>query len=151
MFRCAVQEFLHAAGGRIKPERRMRSWGCTHWEQAIDQCAVIQYTVMGVDNVERRDKYRTQLYLDEARYLFLKESAAKHNTSMAEVVRALIDKEMGGADAITEGDPLFRIAATAVTTGRRDGSTDHDRYIYGSRPSGPDRPGMTVEDGGAPR
>ena len=99
--------------------------------------------------MERKDKYRTQLYLDEARYLFLKESAAKYNTSMAEVVRALIDKEMGGADVITEHDPLFRIAATAVTTGRRDGSADHDRYIYGSRPSRPDRPGMPVEDGGA--
>ncbi|MGE5588784.1 MAG: hypothetical protein ACM3ZO_11320 [Clostridia bacterium] len=81
----------------------------------------------------RKDKYRTQLYLDETRYLFLKESAAKYNTSIAEVVRGLIDKEMGGAEAVADDDPLFRIASTAVTTGRKDGSTDHDRYIYHTR------------------
>jgi hypothetical protein len=105
---------------------------------------------MGVDSMGGKDKYRTQLYLDEARYLFLKESAAKYNTSMAEVVRALIDKEMGGAELITEDDPLFRMAETAVTTGRVDGSTDHDRYIYGSRSSRIGHPGRTVEDSGTP-
>lgn len=117
----------------------------------IDQCAVIQYAAMGVDSMGGKDKYRTQLYLDEARYLFLKESAAKYNTSMAEVVRALIDKEMGGAELITENDPLSRMAETAVTTGRVDGSTDHDHYIYGSRCTRSSRPGMRAEDGGTPR
>lgn len=117
----------------------------------IDQCAVIQYAAMGVDSMGEKDKYRTQLYLDEARYLFLKESAAKYNTSMAEVVRALIDKEMGGAELITEDDPLFRMAETAVTTGRVDGSTDHDRYIYGSRCTRSSRLGTRAEDGGTPR
>lgn len=77
-----------------------------------------------------KDKYRTQLYLDEAQYWFLKESAAKYNTSIAGVVRALIDKEMGGPEPVDEHDPLFRLATTAVRTGREDGSTDHDRYIY---------------------
>ncbi len=76
------------------------------------------------------DKYRTQLYLDEAQYWFLKESAAKYHTSIAGVVRALIDKAMGSAESVDEHDPLFRMATTAVTTGREDGSTDHDRYIY---------------------
>ncbi|MEA4884391.1 MAG: hypothetical protein VB144_12205 [Clostridia bacterium] len=98
--------------------------------------------------MERKDKYRTQLYLDEARYLFLKESAAKYNVSMAEVVRTLIDKEMGGAEAVTEEDPLFRIAAAAVTTGRADGSTEHDRYVYRPRCAGSDRPGAPVGNGG---
>ena len=44
---------------------------------------------------------------------------------------------IGSAHVTTEHDPLFGIAATAVTTGRRDGSTDHDRYVYGSRRSRP--------------
>ncbi|NLG78786.1 MAG: hypothetical protein GX492_03015 [Firmicutes bacterium] len=99
----------------------------------------------------RKDKYRTQLYLDEARYLFLKESAAKYNTSIAEVVRALIDKEMGGTELVAENDPLFRIAATAVPTGRKDGSTDHDRYIYRPRSTRSGRPGTPVENGGCGR
>jgi len=70
---------------------------------------------------------------------------------MAEVVRALIDKEMEGAELITEDDPLFRMAETAVTAGRVDGSTDHDRYIYGSRCTRSSHPGARAEDGGAPR
>lgn len=85
-----------------------------------------------------RDRYRTQLYLDEAQYRFLKESAAKYKTSIAGVVRTLIDREMGGTESIDETDPLFRIAGAAVRTGRADGSAAHDRYIYerpASRPS----------------
>lgn len=85
-----------------------------------------------------KDKYRTQLYLDEARYLFLKERAAKYNTSIAEVVRALIDKEMGGTAMIDQKDPVFCLAATAVSTGRKDGSVNHDRYIYRSPSTVPD-------------
>jgi hypothetical protein len=98
----------------------------------------------------RRDKYRTQLYLDEAQYLFLKESAAKYNTSIAEVVRSLIDKEMGGAEIVADGDPLFRIAATAVATGRKEGSVDHDRYIYRTRPARSRRQGTPAETEGRP-
>lgn len=77
-----------------------------------------------------KNRYRTQLYLDETQYLFLKESAAKYNTSIAGVVRTLIDKEMGVGEPIKDDDPLFHITSTAVETGRVDGSIDHDRYIY---------------------
>lgn len=80
------------------------------------------------------EKHRTQLYLNEAQHLFLKESAAKYNTSIAEVVRALIDREMGGAEAPDATDPLFRLAETAVATGRTDGAQNHDRYLYGAQP-----------------
>lgn len=97
------------------------------------------------------DKYRTQLYLDEAQYLFLKESAAKYNTSIAGVVRALIDKEMGGTELVDEHDPLFRIATTAVPTGLEDGSTGHDRYIYRSGSDRPSRPGVPPQKGGSAR
>lgn len=90
-----------------------------------------------------KGRYRTQLYLDEAQYRFLKESAAKYKTSIAGVVRVLIDKEMGGSGSIDEDDPLFRISQTAVRTGRTDGSVSHDRYIYrqqGSQPRGRQTP-----------
>lgn len=97
------------------------------------------------------DKYRTQLYLNEAQYLFLKESAAKYNTSIAGVVRTLIDKEMGCTEQVDENDSLFRIAATAVATGHKDGSTDHDRYIYQSKSTRPGRRGTPSEKGGSSR
>ncbi|HHY98086.1 MAG TPA: hypothetical protein GX509_05055 [Firmicutes bacterium] len=93
-------------------------------------------------------KYRTQLYLDEAQYLFLKESAAKYGKSIAEVVRTLIDREMGAEDAVAEKDPLFHLASTAVKTGRIDGSTEHDRYIY--RSGKPDRCSL-VQNGDSDR
>ncbi|MDI6869843.1 MAG: hypothetical protein QME79_00555 [Bacillota bacterium] len=99
----------------------------------------------------RNDKYRTQLYLDEAQYLFLKESAAKYNTSIAGVVRALIDKEMGGAEVVDENDPLFSLATTAVTTGLEDGSLNHDRYLYPSRPVRSSRRGAPPEKGESAR
>ncbi|HHY46114.1 MAG TPA: hypothetical protein GX506_02280 [Firmicutes bacterium] len=76
--------------------------------------------------------------LDEAQYLLvLKESAAKYNTGIAGVVRNLIDREMGGGESVKEDDPLFRMASSAVRTGRLDGSTDHDRYIYRQRSNPP--------------
>lgn len=80
---------------------------------------------------ENSYKYRTQLYLDEERYLFLKESAARYGSSIADVVRRLIDKEMGAGEPTSQADPLFRLAERPVKTGRRDGSVRHDRYIYG--------------------
>lgn len=95
-----------------------------------------------------KDRYRTQLYLDEAQYRFLKENAAKYKTSIAGVVRTLIDREMGSVESIDESDPLFGIAQAAVRTGRADGSMAHDRYIYGwpaSRPSRRPRPERDLE------
>ncbi|MDI3281530.1 MAG: hypothetical protein QJR13_09190 [Bacillota bacterium] len=77
-------------------------------------------------------RYRTQLYLDEAQYLFLKESAAKFQTSIAGVVRQLIEREMSGQNASWESDPLFAGGQIAADTGREDGSLEHDHYIYGT-------------------
>ncbi|NPV70670.1 MAG: hypothetical protein HPY55_08515 [Firmicutes bacterium] len=81
-----------------------------------------------------KNRYRTQLYLDETQYRFLRETAARYETSIAAVVRDLIDKEMGSMESVDEDDPLFRISQSAVRTGRTDGSVAHDRYIYRQQP-----------------
>ena len=75
-------------------------------------------------------KYRTQLYLDEEQHQFLKERAARYNISMAEVVRQLIAKEQNKQEEIDPDDPIFHLGQTNVSTGRSDGSVNHDRYIY---------------------
>ncbi len=77
-----------------------------------------------------KSKYRTQLYLDETQYRFLKETAARYETSIAGVVRDLIDREIEGVEPVDESDPLFRMTQDAVRTGRSDGSVAHDHYIY---------------------
>ena len=75
-------------------------------------------------------KYRTQLYLDEEQHQFLKDRAARYNISMAEVVRQLIAKEQNKQEEIDPEDPIFHLGQTNVSTGRSDGSVNHDRYIY---------------------
>lgn len=83
-------------------------------------------------------KYRTQLYLDDERYQFLKERAARYRISMAEVVRKLIDKELEEERKIPDEDPIFRIGAESIDSGRGDGSVNHDAYIY-AHPRGNDQ------------
>lgn len=56
-----------------------------------------------------KSRYRTQLYLHEAQYRFLRETAARYETSIAGVVRDLIDKEMGSVEPVDEDTPLFRM------------------------------------------
>lgn len=75
-------------------------------------------------------KYRTQLYLDAEQYQFLKERAASYNISMAEVVRQLIAKEQKQQEVIDPGDPIFQLGQKHISTGRSDGSVNHDSYIY---------------------
>lgn len=80
-------------------------------------------------------KYRTQLYLDEEHYRFLKEQSVRYRISMAEVVRRLLDRELEKNEEIIEDDPVFRLGREGFATGRKNGSLNHDRYIYGRFPN----------------
>ncbi|GEA14892.1 MAG: hypothetical protein PWR22_1475 [Moorella sp. (in: firmicutes)] len=95
----------------------------------LDICAVMLYAVNS-EVMDMEYKYRTQLYLDEEQYQFLKERAASYNTSMAEVVRQLIAKEQNKQEEIDPEDPIFHLGQRSISTGRSDGSVNHDRYIY---------------------
>jgi hypothetical protein len=77
-------------------------------------------------------KHRTQLYLDEAQYRWLKQRAGAAG-SIAAVVRGLIDSERARL-ADPAGDPLLRfLGEDAPATGREGTSvTTLDRDLYGS-------------------
>lgn len=94
--------------------------------------AVMLYAVNS-EVMDMEYKYRTQLYLDEEQYQFLKERAASYSTSMAEVVRQLIAKEQNKQEEIDPEDPIFHLGHKSISPGRNDGSVNHDRYIYRQR------------------
>jgi len=84
-------------------------------------------------------KYRTQLYLDEDQYRFLKEQSTRYGISMAGVVRSLIEREIEKGQEVPEDDPIFRLGRESFATGRRNGSTNHDLYIYGQAKEQPEK------------
>lgn len=92
-------------------------------------------------------KYRTQLYLDEEQYRFLKEQSARHGISMAGVVRSLIDREIVKGQEVPEDDPIFHLGREDFATGCRNGSTNHDLYIYGQAKEQPGKRKVTRFDG----
>lgn len=77
-------------------------------------------------------KHRTQLYLDEGQYRWLKQRAGAAG-SIAAVVRGLIDAERSRL-ADPGGDPLLRFLVEESPGRGREGTsvTTLDRDLYGS-------------------
>jgi len=77
-------------------------------------------------------KHRTQLYLDEGQYRWLRQRAGKSG-SIAAVVRELIDAERARL-ADPAADPLLRFLVDESPGRGREGTsvTTLDRDIYGS-------------------
>ena len=77
-------------------------------------------------------KHRTQLYLDEGQYHWLRQRAGKSG-SIAAVVRELIDAERGRL-ADPAGDPLLRFLVDEAPGKGREGTSVStlDRDLYGS-------------------
>ncbi len=77
-------------------------------------------------------KHRTQLYLDEGQYRWLRQRAGKSG-SIAAVVRELIDAERGRL-ADPAGDPLLRFLVDEAPGKGREGTSVStlDRDLYGS-------------------
>lgn len=77
-------------------------------------------------------RHRTQLYLDEGQYRWLRERAGKAG-SIAAVVRDLIDAERARR-ADPAGDPLLRFLVEEPPGRGREGSSVStlDRDLYGS-------------------
>jgi hypothetical protein len=76
-------------------------------------------------------KHRTQLYLDEGQYRWLKQRAGGAG-SIAGVVRELIDAERARL-ADPAGDPLLRFLAEEAPARGREGTSVStlDRDLYG--------------------
>lgn len=77
-------------------------------------------------------KHRTQLYLDEGQYRWLRQRAGKSG-SIAAVVRELIDAERSRL-ADPAGDPLLRFLVDEAPGKGREGTSVStlDRDLYGS-------------------
>lgn len=76
-------------------------------------------------------KHRTQLYLDESQYRWLRQRAGESG-SIAAVVRGLIDAERARR-ADPAGDPLLSFLVEAPPARGREGTsvTTLDRDLYG--------------------
>lgn len=74
---------------------------------------------------------RTQLYLGEPLYQFLKKEARKYG-SIAAVVRGLIEEKMRAVGEYGE-DPIFRLGKNPNASGLKDVSEHHDKYLYGAK------------------
>lgn len=74
---------------------------------------------------------RTQVYLREQEYQYLKQRAVKEG-SIAKVVRSLIDEKLK-APVDYKNDPFYKWLTTPIETGIPDLAKEHDKYLYGKR------------------
>lgn len=73
--------------------------------------------------------HKTQLYLDEFRYRYLSDLAKKKKTSIAQIVRNLIDAHIEKRTKETD-DPLSKVVG--IGTGDGQAVAEHyEEYLYG--------------------
>jgi hypothetical protein len=75
---------------------------------------------------------RTQIYLTRNEHIFLRREAEQKRTSIAAVIRGLIDEKMPSQQDF-EDNPLFSIGEDNFRMSRERGASDHDEYIYRGR------------------
>ncbi len=73
--------------------------------------------------------HRTQIYLTEEQYQYLRQQAEQKNISIAGIVRELIDERLP-KEKDYEDNPFFSIGRDGFSMGRKEGSIEHDDYIY---------------------
>ncbi|GEM_PF-3429875 len=76
-------------------------------------------------------EHRTQIYLEDKHYRFLKEKAQKEGMSFAQAVRLLIEKEMP-KEKEWEKDPIWSLSRSGFRSGIKDGSRRHEDYLRNS-------------------
>jgi hypothetical protein len=76
---------------------------------------------------------RTQVYLADAHRRFLANESKERGISMAELLREWIDEKMNPENDSWERNSLLENTPEDPSfEGHEDGSTNSDRYIYGS-------------------
>ena len=73
--------------------------------------------------------HRTQIYLEDSQYEYLKRTASENGISIAALIRRLLDKQLP-MDEDYEDNPLFTIGQNKFTMGQPDGSSQHDENLY---------------------
>ena len=76
-----------------------------------------------------KTEIRTQIYLTMEEYEYLSQQSEKRQSSIAEVVRQLIEEKMP-KEKDYEDNPLFAIGKKGLSMGRKEGSVKHDDYLY---------------------
>ncbi|NOZ69952.1 MAG: ribbon-helix-helix protein, CopG family [Deferribacteres bacterium] len=76
--------------------------------------------------------HRTQIYLKEEQYQYLRQQAERKKASIAEIVREMIDERLP-KEKDYEDNPLFSLGKDGFSMGRRKGSVMHDDHIYRRR------------------
>jgi len=79
-----------------------------------------------------KTEVRTQIYVTMDEYEYLSRQSEKRQSSIAEVVRQLIEEKMP-KEKDYEDNPLFAIGKKGLSMGRKDGSVKHDDYLYRGR------------------
>ncbi len=76
-------------------------------------------------------EHRTQIYLGDKHYRFLREKAEREGKSLAQVVRELIEKEMPSGE-VWKKDPIWGLAESGFRSGIKDASRRHHEYLRDS-------------------
>ena len=76
---------------------------------------------------------RTQIYLNQAEYDFVRREAARRDEPMAAIVRRYIGEKMTIPEDEWRKNPLLEpTVEDATAVAREDGSLNHDHYVYGT-------------------
>lgn len=73
---------------------------------------------------------RTQIYLPELTYDQIKEYAHEERKSMAETIRELINLSLAKIKPRKKKKHFWELLAELKADGPKDGSINHDKYIY---------------------
>ena len=75
---------------------------------------------------------KVQLYLPQALFRFLKESAKRNGESLSAYLRNLLRTQVASDPGRSE-DPLIQMLKNPTRGGPRDGSRHVDKYLYGRK------------------
>lgn len=76
--------------------------------------------------------HRTQLYLDDTQYRFVKDLARKEGKSIAAIIRNWIDERRKKKARVKyENDPLFKLRG--IISDKPDVAQNFDDYLYGDK------------------
>ena len=78
--------------------------------------------------MSKATKHRTQIYLNEREYQYLKQQAEKEG-SIAKVIRNLIDEKLKVPENYKD-DPFYKWVKKPIKTGISDLAAEHDKYLY---------------------
>jgi len=73
--------------------------------------------------------HRTQIYLTQEQYRYLRQQAERKKASLAQIIREIIDERLP-KKADYDENPLFSLGKDKFSLGRKHGAQKHDDYIY---------------------